>query len=107
MDKKILVINSSFSSNQCLIDLFSELEKNDYFFYLFSSTRDFCSKFLINKWPAQNIYLGPSISNSNLVKRIFFIFFYPLSLMIYLIFLIFYRYSKRIKTIICINWNEW
>ncbi len=106
MNKKVLIINSFLNTSQFLVDLLEELSQLDYSFYLLSSTSGIYNKFKQNKWLARKIYLGPNLIRAKYWQQLFFIFFYPLAFLIYLVILVFYKYNQKIKTIICLNWNE-
>ena len=104
MSKNILIINSSSGKNQSLINLFAELKQKGHTFYLLSSTANLYNQFKQKDWPAKKIYLGPNLKNG--INSLLFIILLPALLLAHLAFLAYHKFSKKITTIICFNWNE-
>jgi glycosyltransferase involved in cell wall biosynthesis len=104
MPKNVLVINSLPENNQPLVDLLAELNLKDYAFILLSTVSNLFRQFQKNNWQAKKIFLGPTL-NSARSLLIFFILL-PILLIINFFYLTYFAYSKKVKTIICLNWNE-
>ncbi len=105
MSKNILIINSLPDSNQPLINLFNELSQKKYSFFLLSNKSGLISQFKLKQWPAKKAYLGPSILNFK-INSFLFLILLPLFFVVYFIYLLYYKYSKKITSIICIGGNE-
>ena len=100
----ILIINSSQDKNQPLINLFEELSQKGYNFYLLSSATNLYNQFKQKNWPAKKIYLGPNLNSK--FSSLGFIFLLPILFLTLSASLIYYKFSKKITTTICLNWNE-
>ncbi|PIV51226.1 hypothetical protein CO115_05290 [Candidatus Falkowbacteria bacterium CG_4_9_14_3_um_filter_36_9] len=105
-DKNILIINSSPDNFQPIFNLLLELDIIDFSFSLFWSGKKewFNKKFKEKKWLEKKIYLGPPIGNS--FYFLFFIITLPLNYLLSFIYILPYKYFKKIDTIICLGINE-
>lgn len=102
--KNVLIVSSLKEVSSVLSDLFSELEKKDYFFYLFFSRTDFLESFKASQSRAKKTCFGPGLSNNFLL--FLFLLLLPFFYFFYFFFLLALKYKKGIKTLICLSWNE-
>ena len=98
---KAIIINSKKKDNPYLFNIFQELKTRGFSFYYFS-TKNYKLNNL--KLPIKKIFVGPKLNNN--FKSLLFIFFLPFLIFWYFFIILNYKYKKKIKTIICLNWNE-
>jgi glycosyltransferase involved in cell wall biosynthesis len=104
MTKNILITNSSPGKNQPLVNLLEELSDKGYSFYLASMPSDLLEQFKKNKWLAQKIYFGPKLNKK--FNQLLFISLLPFLYLAFLARLTYYKFNKKINSVICLNINE-
>ena len=97
----ILIANSSKETPLLLSNLFSELARKEYFFYFLLAQAD---SELKNCGKIKKMHFGPAARGS--FGFWLFLLTYPFLLFGYFFFLLYFKYRKNIKTLVCLNWNE-
>lgn len=101
--KKILIINSQ-KSTHFLFDLFEELSGKDFSFSIRTFDTEALKKFQEKKWNNKKIWQSPDLNNFFLAKLFFLTL--PILYFFSLFFLLYLKYSQKIKAIICFDTPE-
>ncbi len=103
MLKKILIINSNQNISP-LFNLFFELSNNDCSFSLPTTNPALLEKFRKENWPAKKIWLGPNKFNT--LNSILLIVLLPIIYIMAFVYLLFFKFNRKINYIIYCSWNE-